>query len=195
MWLTADTHFFHRNVIRFCDRPWEDIWQMNEGLIERWNAKVRPRDHIYVLGDFAFRGKKKSAEIVERLNGYKILVRGNHDPSIKKCFEIGFDEVVENEFLKIGDTRVLLSHFPWYPVINFHARAGGRPQITLEEHADSRYLHKRILDDGKHWLLHGHVHSSWKVREDQRMINVGCDVWDWSPVHHDTLLRIIKGNT
>jgi len=193
LFFTADTHFYHRAVIGFCDRPWYNVAEMNEGLIDRWNSKIGKRDHVYILGDFAFCGTGKAAEIVRRLNGYKILVRGNHDPRAKKLFAYGFDEVRENSTVLIGDERVFLSHFPYHPVDVYIGSDWGNPEYILNDNEDTRYLHKRILDDGTRWLLHGHVHTSWKIREERRMINVGVDMWDWSPVHHDTIRKIIEG--
>lgn len=53
----ADLHFGHANAIRFDNRPWETVEEMDMGLIQRWNRKVRPEDHVYILGDFAFKNK------------------------------------------------------------------------------------------------------------------------------------------
>lgn len=174
-WLTADLHFNHRAILEYCNRPWSTVEDMNEGLIERWNAKVGKRDRIYILGDFCFGGVGRSKEIVERLNGYKIIVRGNHDPKAHILLNAGFDQVLENERILIGDTWCYMSHFPYHP--------------EGEEGVDDRYLHKRIKDDGS-WLLHGHVHTAWKVRD--KCINVGVDVNNWEPVHVNQINRIIE---
>ncbi len=53
IWFTSDTHFGHANIIRFCDRPFKDIQEMNERLIANWNAVVRPGDSVYHMGDFS----------------------------------------------------------------------------------------------------------------------------------------------
>ena len=51
-YFTADTHFGHQNVIRFCDRPWQTAEEMDEAMIERWNDRVRNNDTIYILKEF-----------------------------------------------------------------------------------------------------------------------------------------------
>ena len=58
------------------------------------------------------------------------------------------------------------------------------------EKVDTRYMHKRMVDDGESWLLHGHVHGSWK--QNERQINVGVDVWDFKPVSHEKILQMIE---
>ena len=52
-WFTSDPHFGHANIIRFCDRPFDDVQAMNDALVHRWNAVVQPEDTVYVLGDVA----------------------------------------------------------------------------------------------------------------------------------------------
>ena len=189
-WFTSDTHFFHSKVIEFCNRPWATVAEMNEGLIANWNARVDKRDKIYVLGDFCFGSHNRPKEILPRLNGYKVLVRGNHDHAARKMLEAGFDSVIENETLRLHDgTNVLLSHFPFYP---------GAYESHLADYAghelDVRYLYKRIMRPGDGtWLLHGHVHTQWQVWE--RQINVGVDVHDWKPVHVDWIIKPIKENS
>lgn len=173
MWFTSDLHFFHRNVIKYDNRPFEDVAEMNAELIKRWNAKVKPGAVIYVLGDFSFGNREATRGIIERLNGQKIIVRGNHDPSARKLIELGFHDVLENEPLKITkDIKVLLSHFPY-------ASSG-----------DSRYPHKRIITSPNAFLLHGHVHTAWHTKD--RMINVGCMHYDYAPVHLTEIVKLIE---
>lgn len=191
IWFTSDTHFGHQKVIDYCKRPFQDVKLMEEALIENWNKRVKKNEQVYVLGDFAFTGREKMKEILSKLKGQKILVKGNHDKDARSMLEAGFQKVVENERIKIGNTSVLLSHFPYHPVTQ-HITYGDKVLYHgIDKNVDNRYLHKRIIDDGKTWLIHGHVHQHWKVRE--RMINVGVDVWDYSPVGHERLLEIING--
>ena len=80
---TSDLHFGHSNIIKYENRPWNDVDEMKEELIARWNAKVNQNDTVYVLGDFAWKGSKASIDdinnIVKSLNGKKHLIIGNHD--------------------------------------------------------------------------------------------------------------------
>ena len=91
-WITSDNHFYHNNIITYCDRPFNNVNEMNEIMIKNWNNVVGEEDIVYHLGDFALTGIEKAKEICEMLNGYKILVKGNHDASKSKMLRMGFDE-------------------------------------------------------------------------------------------------------
>ena len=78
-YFTADPHYGHDNIRRFCDRPFDSWWEMNKVLIANHNAVVGPNDHVYFVGDFAFMNKGKIVEILKRLNGKKFMILGNHD--------------------------------------------------------------------------------------------------------------------
>ena len=73
---TADTHFNHANIIRFCNRPFSDVLEMNETMIENWNKVVKTKDTVYHLGDLGF---GEFGYILDRLNGKIVLIRGSHD--------------------------------------------------------------------------------------------------------------------
>lgn len=84
VWLTSDTHFGHAGVCRFTRedgvtklRPWTDPGEMDEAMVKLWNDRVRPNDKVYHLGDVVI--NRKSLSILDRLNGDKVLIRGNHD--------------------------------------------------------------------------------------------------------------------
>lgn len=79
VWFTSDTHFWHENIIRFCNRPFSSIQEMNEELIRRWNETVPEEGVVFHLGDFAFGGAKEWNEVMFRLNGKIYLILGNHD--------------------------------------------------------------------------------------------------------------------
>ena len=79
VFFTSDLHLGHANVIRYDNRPFSSVEEMNEELIKRWNAKVGKGDVVYVLGDFIWHTDKKPEDILWALNGMKILIRGNHD--------------------------------------------------------------------------------------------------------------------
>ena len=84
VFLTSDTHFGHAGVCRFTEadgitkiRPWTDPDEMDEEMIKRWNDTVRPNDKVYHLGDVVI--NRRSLKTLHRLNGDKVLIRGNHD--------------------------------------------------------------------------------------------------------------------
>jgi calcineurin-like phosphoesterase family protein len=121
----ADTHFYHYNIIRYCDRPFKDVQQMNEIMITRWNHVVSDEDTVYHLGDFAFgRGSRVHvAELVEQLNGSIILIKGNHDRETNSWYKrAGFADAFYAEAFEY-ENDVFLSHHPWpvkSPRINIH---------------------------------------------------------------------------
>ncbi len=80
VWFTADTHFEHKNIIEYCQRPFKDTDEMDVALIYNWNNTVSERDDVYVVGDFAFKNHEENRS-AGLLNGNKILVKGNHDDS------------------------------------------------------------------------------------------------------------------
>ena len=79
LWLTSDLHFGHENIIRYCDRPFADVDEMDAELVRRWNERVAPDDVVWVLGDVALGPIHRSLGLVAELAGDKRLVSGNHD--------------------------------------------------------------------------------------------------------------------
>ena len=95
IFVVADTHFNHENIIRYCNRPFNNVYEMNEKIIENWNSVVEKDDTVYHLGDYGFGKKEELQEIFNRLNGIKYLIMGNHDIRFGKKYylDIGFLEV------------------------------------------------------------------------------------------------------
>jgi len=108
IWLTSDQHYNHAHVIRYCNRPFDSVKEMNEALITYHNELVRPGDLCYNLGDFAF----KTPEVyLKKLNGSHCLVKGNHD-DLKKCQKAGFAWVKDVYGLKVDKKYYFwLSHY------------------------------------------------------------------------------------
>lgn len=129
----ADTHFSHDNIIKYCNRPFKDINHMNSALIKKWNTAVSKRDYVFVLGDFSLGNAELTKVIVSQLNGYKILVKGNHDKLPNDLYlEAGFKEVSSYPILFEG--FYLMSHEPLIlsqttPYFNFYGHT----------HNDDRY--------------------------------------------------------
>lgn len=114
VFLTSDTHFGHESIIRFCHRPFQTVEEMNQVMIDRWNATVSADDDVYHLGDFAF-GSKYVKSIVPLLNGRIHLILGNHDyKNIVQTKLTGlFHSVSEAKTLKTDGMRIFLSHYPY----------------------------------------------------------------------------------
>ena len=116
VFLTSDTHFGHTGVCRFTRndgvtklRPWDDADEMDEEMVRRWNDRVRPNDKVYHLGDVVI--NRKALKIMSRLNGDKVLIRGNHD--------IFRDDEYRQYFRELRAYHVMngmiLSHIPIHP--------------------------------------------------------------------------------
>ena len=185
-WFTADQHFGHANIIKYCNRPFDSVDEMNETLVSRWNQVVAPDDTVYHLGDIAMGDKAERLEYISLLNGHIILYPGNHDscwegwgkysPAKEQLYlDAGIGAIAQGtDYMDIGDYMVALNHFPYYG----------------DSHDEDRFNWYRPHDESN-WLIHGHIHDQWKVR--QKMINVGVDVWDFYPVAEETIIDTIKG--
>ena len=115
VYFIADTHFGHTNIIKYSNRPFIDTDDMASKLIANWNSVVDKLDIVYHLGDFSFKGTTYARSICRRLNGYKILLLGNHDRWCKNWYDIGFDEIYNEPIVYYcapGDRPILLSHRP-----------------------------------------------------------------------------------
>jgi len=107
VFFTSDTHFWHSNIIKFCNRPFSDVREMNEVLISNWNSVVKVDDVVYHLGDFCFCGIKEATIILERLNGKIIFIQGNHD---HRCLKLlGCPRQIAS--FKQGKIHIVMSHF------------------------------------------------------------------------------------
>ena len=111
----ADTHFGEDSVFRYENRPFPSVSEMDEEMIRRWNAVVRPGDSVWHLGDFGADGHE--SEILSRLNGVKYLVKGNHDTKSSADYRsFGFAEVYDRPV--ILDGFWILSHDALYVSAN-----------------------------------------------------------------------------
>lgn len=181
IWFTSDLHFYHKNVIKHCRRPFDSVEEMNRALIENWNSCVKKREMVWVLGDFAFAGIEKTREIIEQLNGDIRCVRGNHDRHAKQLIDMGFSNVYENHQIELDGMRVNLSHFPHYPV-----------DREVDPYNQREYAHKRIVNKGMP-LLHGHTHRPEKNSTHNGIeIHVGVDARDYKPVSSQQIIKEIN---
>lgn len=192
IYFTSDPHYYHINVIKYCNRPFSSVEEMNEMMIKYWNDTVTPEDTVYCLGDFSMAFRPVEV-FTKRLNGTKYLVPGNHDfchsyhkksrsadkrkEWTQKYVDNGWIVLPEQTTLDIpGVATVNMCHHPY----------------ELTHASDDKYKDWRPHNDGR-WLLCGHVHQNWKVVD--RMINVGVDVWDFKPVSVEEISKIILGTT
>ena len=106
IFVISDTHFNHKNIIKYANRPFKNIEEMNEEIIKRWNNKVGNGDVVIHLGDFGMGSAKEITEIKNKLNGTIILLKGNHD--YKAIKEAGF--LLARGSLEVED--MIFSHSP-----------------------------------------------------------------------------------
>ena len=111
-WFISDTHFSHNNIIKYAGRPFANVDEMNQALINNWNQSVGEDDQVFFLGDFGLGDIDHLQSICSQLNGHKICILGNHDKNASWMNRVGFDVVLESAFLKIGRHLVELIHIP-----------------------------------------------------------------------------------
>lgn len=165
IYFTADLHFGDEKIIFLAQRPFRDVKTMNEQLIENYNSFITDNDTVYFLGDVASKITfEETWEIMSRLKGHKILIKGNHDYSynyneqneVKKIFE----EICEYIVVDYNGIVFVMMH---YPLLSwFNSRKGSV-------------------------MLHGHIHAkrSYNVKNQiigLRRFDVGIDANNYFPV-------------
>lgn len=132
VWVWSDTHFGHKNIIKYCDRPYPDIRLMLECLIGNYQSVVKPEDICIWVGDVGFMGDVEINNILTQLNGYKILVVGNHDFHHGKLRNLAFDETHLLYYLRVDDEDLdlVFTHYPQdnlpVDIVNIHGHTHNR---------------------------------------------------------------------
>lgn len=165
---------------------------MNECLINNWNNIVKPEDTVYYLGDFSL-NHKLVERVMPRLMGQVHLIPGNHDECHpvcrrKKSFTIddaleyylhwGFKSIKLEDKLELDGIKLKLHHMPY----------------SGDHTEKERYEKYRPIVEDEDVLLHGHIHSLWRTNRHSSgklMINVGADVWNWTPVEWSIIKELI----
>lgn len=189
-WFTSDTHFGHANIIKYCNRPFGGIYHMDETLVNNWNAVVGDTDVVYHLGDVALGAFDRWDEILTSLNGYKVLLVGNHDRIFKgekertqerfyNDYAKWFDEIWDHYTTNLSNgQQVNLSHFPY----------------NGDSHDGDRYEEYRTPDRGVP-LIHGHTHSDKILSRSSKgtlQVHVGVDAWNYSPVSEEQVINALN---
>lgn len=154
LWFTSDTHFGHAGIIQHSHRMFRTVDEMDEVMMERWNERVKPNDHIFFLGDFSFHRPVRTLEILAGLNGIKYLIRGNHDrnnlsTACVSMFDGGADHYHE---ITVGSQLLVLCHFAFRSWNGSHHGS---------------------------WNLHGHSHGN--LPSQGRQLDVGVDTHEYYP--------------
>ena len=174
VYFTADTHFNHANIIKFCNRPFKNVEQMNETLIANWNYVVGENDIVFHLGDFCLGGAAEWTKLLDRLNGKIYLILGNHDlKNIRQGFIQRFEHVALQMFIMVDKQKMYLAHYP------FLCFEGGYKDV---------------------WQLFGHVHTRKNNTgiDAERLrylyptqYDVGVDNNDFKPMSFEQVKAII----
>lgn len=169
IFFTSDTHFNHKNIILYCQRPFETVEKMNEVLIANWNSKVPSDGIVFHCGDFALGGSEAWHKIMPRLNGKIHLILGNHDlKNFRQGYADSFASVQEQLTIDIGKKKIILTHFP---LLCYHGTWGSEMNV---------------------WNLMGHVHtlkSNNSGKDFERLqylfptqYDVGVDFNNYTPI-------------
>jgi len=160
VFFTSDTHFGHGGARGLYRRPFASTAEMDEAMVERWNAVVGSEDEVWHLGDFALHVKpERIADLLAALNGRKHLITGNNDGAATLAAP-GWASVQAYAELNVGGTWLVMCH----------------------------YAFRTWKNMGRGWIdLHGHSHG--KLKPQTRQYDVGVDAFDFRPVTLDTILN------
>ena len=173
IYLTSDLHLGHDREFLWGPRNFESIAAHDEAIIANWNSVVQPDDLVYILGDVMLNDNEHGLECLRQLNGYIVIVRGNHDTDTRVTLyrkEPNVLRVVDAEYLKVGKYHFYLSH---YPTLTGNLEAESLKQCTLN--------------------LFGHTHQKNQFWEDRPyMYCVGPEANDNTPVEVHTIIERMK---
>lgn len=182
VFFTADLHFGHENVIKLDGRPFASVEEMDEELIRRWNAKVGKGDLVYVLGDMIWQCHNDGAvELIKKLNGQIILIKGNHDRFLKNAAsKNALAAVKDYDDIRVSladgtKRRCILSHY-YIPMYNGHF------SNAIHLHGHSHFTDEADVE----------VDMTEKLNEmgfPGEVYNVGCMYWNYEPVTLDEILQ------
>ena len=185
VWFTSDLHLGHANIIKFCNRPFESVEEMNSSIIASINRHVPEEGVLFILGDAVMGKVSETLPLLAGIKATVKLVPGNHD----RCWigngassgkwverykqEGGISEILDGLVTEtFQGQQFTLCHFP--------ATGDSREETRFVDHRPSR----------PGWILHGHTHGAW--RQDGEMIDVGLDSWGGRPVSVEEIMEIVQ---
>ena len=180
VFLVSDTHFGHKGVCHFTRndgvtklRPFDTPEEMDEFMVEAWNARVRPNDKVYHLGDVVM--SRRSLSIMDRLNGDKVLIRGNHDIFKDEDYRKYFRELRAYHVMN----GMILSHIP------IHSESLGRFGVNIHGHTHANRVMRpaRVLEE---FIDHG------CTTIDERYHCVCVEQTDFAPILFEDVIKRIE---
>lgn len=173
VFLVSDTHFGHTGVCKFLRedgvtklRPWDNPQEMDEDLVKRWNETVRPTDKVYHLGDVVI--NRKALSIMHRLNGDKVLIKGNHDIFRLEEYTEHFRDIRAYHVMN----GLILSHIP------VHEQQLYRFGCNIHGHLHSNRVMK--------------IDQYGVSKIDPRYFNVSVEQIDFRPILFEDVIQRIK---
>lgn len=170
--VTSDLHFWHKGVLGFCPdtRPWKSVEEMNEAIIEHWNSVVGTDDEVLHLGDFCFKAKEATEEIISKLNGNITFILGNHDKALRS--QVSGIRCCDYLEFRFDGVKVCAMHFP---LSSWNQQ--GRGSVMLHGHTHGSFQGEgRIIDCG--FDAHG------RILELQEAIDMCLIREVYCPDHH-----------
>jgi len=163
---TTTDHLGHDNIRKYCNRPFDNVWKMDEVIIKNHNAVVKPQDIFYHLGDFAWNNKGKAIEYLRQLNGKKFFLAGNHDKVLFKR-DTDFNIVIRSE---------VVPYVEWikdYHELTIQDKTAPRKKrMIVMSHYAPRVWNKSHYQSYSLW---GHSHGSLLDGTNALSIDVGID--------------------
>lgn len=177
LYFTSDLHLGHANVIKFNDRPFSDVNEMNEVLIQNMNEVVSKDDELWILGDFAYRiSTQEVKELREKIICKNVhLVYGNHDKDYSE--ENIFQSVQSYKELKTEYGKVILFH---YPILEWNAGHYGSIHLHGHIHSTGEYNEKNPQLKYKDRFQEGHTAMNEEL--NLRIYDVGVDANHFRPI-------------
>ena len=172
IFFVSDLHINHSNIIRYSNRPFSNVEEMNEAIVENWNSLVKPDDTVYCLGDVAFMPYDKFKPFMDRFNGNIHLILGNHD---KMIIEHKTELLHRGAFASIQDYKKL--------------KTGGQTLILF-------HYSMRVWDGSHRGAIHLWGHSHGSLPPHGKSVDVGLDckeiTTEYRPVHLDEVLKYME---
>lgn len=149
LYATSDIHFFHKSSLKFCatSRPFSDVDEMNEAIVSNHNSMVSPQDTTYILGDITFGRVGPTIDLLNQMNGNKILIIGNHDKDAlrKDKFRECFESIHDYVSLKYKGHDIYMFH---YPIASWNKKHYGSMHLHGHLHGNTSGIDGRIKDVG-----------------------------------------------
>jgi len=165
-WFTADLHFSHANIIKYANRPFSSVEEMDRILIDNFNNKVSQEDTTYIVGDFCFSDVTRGQNYLNRLNGVKYLIEGNHDKTAVKLE--GWAGISKLAEIRVDGQSITLCHYAM--------------RVWNKSHFGA-------------WHLYGHSHGSLPDDKNSLSFDVGVDCHNYAPINMRDIRSIMNKKT